>query len=757
MFISSIKQLRDCGVFRDFSWPKDLPEFGRHNLIYGWNGSGKTTLSRLFRALETKTPISAGHVSLIIDGKNVSNSGLSKIAFPVRVFNRDFVTESVFPVEGGEVAPIFVVGKENVEMQKEADRIKINYTGAQQTLESARAKKQDAERDFDSFCIDRAKVIKDTLRSSGNNTYNNYDKSKFKDLAQKMAGDGDVASFRITESDRNKLLARLNGSPKPRLQSLKYRLPNIKAIADDVSLLLSTTVVSAAIQSLKDDAELASWVHQGLGLHQYHKSAKCFFCDQPMPQERLTALEAHFSTEYEEFLKKLADQIEVLQTSVLETSDSSMPKAAEFYDEMSSEYDDAAAALRHECDSAKQILESLVMELETKKRRVFERVSFEISIPELNSSAVYHLNEVILKHNQASDEFQSRIDEARKKLEADSVATNLEKFVKLRDAGKSAECALNSAAREIDRLKAEIARLEREIVEHRQPAEELNEDLRNYLGHSELRLEIKDIGYTIMRHDVPAEALSEGEMTAIALLYFLKSLQDSRFELTKGVVVLDDPVSSLDANALYYAFGLIRERTQDAAQLFILTHNFAFFRQVRNWFHNLKGQKKHDITLRPARFFMLDCAYNQDRRYAGIRILDHLLEQFESEYHYLFAYIHRTASASPQTQLEQNYILPNMARRLLETFLAFRQPEVSGDLGKKLRALKFDEAKKIRILRFLHTHSHSSAIGEPEHDLSMLSEAQAILNDLLNLMRSQDENHIRAMETLLTVTGADSD
>ena len=37
-------------------------------------------------------------------------------------------------------------------------------------------------------------------------------------------------------------------------------------------------------------------------------------------------------------------------------------------------------------------------------------------------------------------------------------------------------------------------------MEHRRPAEELNDDLRSYLGHGELRLEIKDTGYTIMRH-----------------------------------------------------------------------------------------------------------------------------------------------------------------------------------------------------------------------------------------------------------------
>ena len=286
----------------------------------------------------------------------------------------------------------------------------------------------------------------------------------------------------------------------------------------------------------------------------------------------------------------------------------------------------------------------------------------------------------------------------------------------------------------------------------------MSEDLHKYLGHNELQLEIKDTGYTITRNGVQAQWLSEGETTAIALLYFLKSLEDRAFDVRQGVVVLDDPVSSLDANALYCAFGFIRERTQHAGQLFILTHNFTFFRQVRNWFRHLKGQNKNDFNQRPARFYMLACTYDGKDRCARLRSLDRLLEKYESEYHYLFACIYRAATASPEAFLEQNYLLPNIARRLLETFLAFKQPQMSGHLWKKLELVKFDEAQKIRIARFVHTHSHSGDVGEPEHDLSMLSEARPILNDLLALIQSQDSEHFSAMVKLATMaTDGDDD
>ena len=254
-------------------------------------------------------------------------------------------------------------------------------------------------------------------------------------------------------------------------------------------------------------------------------------------------------------------------------------------------------------------------------------------------------------------------------------------------------------------------------------------------GHAELRLEVNDTGYTILRGSEPAKALSEGETTAIALLYFLKSLQDKNFDLNKGVVLLDDPVSSLDANALYLAFGFIMERTKDAGQLFIFTHNFNFFRQVKNWFHHLPGQRKKDIVQRPARFYMFDCIKKNNQRSSTITKLDPLLEHYESDYHYMFSRIYRDVHITSESGLEQSYFVPNMARCVLETFLAFRQPDISGGLWKRLNDINFDAAKKIRLLRFVNTYSHADTIGVPQHDPSLLREAKPVLADLLDFIK----------------------
>jgi hypothetical protein len=69
----------------------------------------------------------------------------------------------------------------------------------------------------------------------------------------------------------------------------------------------------------------------------------------------------------------------------------------------------------------------------------------------------------------------------------------------------------------------------------------------------------------------------------------------------------------------------------------------------------------------------------------------------------------------------------------------------ANSIEKKLDEVNFDSAKKTRILRFLHCHSHYDQIGAPEHDLSLLAEAPAVLNDLIDLIKEVDSEHYRGM------------
>lgn len=746
--VTKISRLRHPGVLRDFSWPTDLPSFGRYNLIYGWNGSGKTTLSNLFRALELRRQ-PEGEVTLATGNTTIAGNEFAQANLPVRVFNRDFVAANVFPVGGGEVPPIFVLGEESAEKQAQVEQLKEEKTSVQGTIDAAKHEKAKAEKALDKHCVDRATIIRETLRSSGDNPYNNYDKARYKRRVATMQIAGDKTNHLLSDDERERLISQSKATPKDPVREVQLRLPDLQRLTNTTRQLLQKSVVSSAIDALKADPQLSAWTRDGLGLHQQRDADHCLFCEQPLPDDRMAALEVHFSTEYEQLLRQLDMQTDQIESSSRAINQISLPNRAELYEDLVADFDQAKTQLDASVTAITDYLATLVAALKDKKQKLFETQSLEVAVPDVQQSVIDDINAIVRRHNQTCADFESHVRTAREKLEADSVASSLDEYQSLADAVQAQDTAISEAGSQLQRLAGEITQLEREIVEHRQPAEELNQDLHSYLGHAELQLEVKDTGYTITRNGTPARSLSEGEMTAIALLYFLKTLKDRRFEMDQGLVVLDDPVSSLDANALFMAFGFIRRCVDEASQIIILTHNFAMFRQVRNWFHHLPGQNKKDVTKRPARFYMLDCSLTDQGRRSCIAPLDPLLEQFESEYHYLFARVYRRAQANAAGGLEANYIFPNMARRLLETFLAFRRPQHAGELRQKLQGIDFDETTKLRILRFLHTHSHADAIVDPEHDPSALGEAKAVLTDLLALIQHEDAAHYDAMVALV--------
>ena len=748
--IDRISKLNHPGVLHDFTWPQDLATFGRYNLIYGWNGTGKTTISRLFHAIEARTPPTNYEAEVSIYGQVLHGSAFSQATLPVRVFNRDFVAANVTQTPGGDVPPILVLGEDSVEKQAQVEKLRASLREALAERDKRRLQRASDERTLDGHCIREASVVKDTLRSTGRNPYNNFDKSRYLSRAQEMLNSGNGKDHRLADDRRTSLRLQIHETPKEQIGEIKYTFPKLSGISADVVRLLETTVVSATIQSLEHDEKLSSWVHEGINLHDSYGTMQCLFCEQTLPQDRMDSLKAHFNAAYENLLENIGERIGVLELAAKENASQELPHSSQFYDDLAKGYEDALAEFSKMQQEASEALSVLVDALTKKKGQVFAVSTLDHNIPKLSDDAVDALNSLVRKHNARCDGFEAQVVAARQSLAADMIAGSLDEFESFNEEVQKSKSGATQASSEVARLEGEIAQLEQEIVEHRRPAAELNEDLRKYLGHGELQLEVKDTGYVITRRGEPAQSLSEGEVTAVALLYFLKSLDDRRFDAPNGVVVLDDPVSSLDANSLFLAFGFIRERTQNAGQLFVLTHNFTFFRNAKNWLHNMRGQRKKEVSSRPARLYMLEwqLATETGQRLSTLRQLDPLLEWYESEYHYLFARVF-LESQNTQTTLTENYVLPNMARRLLEGFLAFRMPQISGDLWSKLRDVKFDEVMKTRILRFVNTHSHSESIGEPEHDPSLLAEARPVLEDLLTLIKTLDPDHYSAMEELV--------
>ena len=749
MKIKKICKVKDYRIFRDFSWPASLPEFKDFNLIYGWNRSGKTILSNIFRDLERKRVSVIGSDFHIETENGIIRSetlGATTNLPSVRVFNREFVVENVFTASG-DVSPIFVLGEDSIEKQKEIDKLKGQLTEKQKEATTKRTEVQEAERGLDSLNIEKAREIKRLLSSSGQNPYNNYDKALFKNKCQELKNQ-DRQTFILSDAAKKTFEKQKEASPKDTIPLVDFSFVDIDNLVSSVNDILSKTVLSKVIERLKNDSEISNWVAEGLKQHRKKSSAVCLFCERPLPEGHLDKLECHFNDEYNKFLSEIEDLKEQIESLTNSAKNLSLPNKAQLYDHLQVEYKSKCDIFQEEKQEYIGHLQLLSQKLAEKKRDVFKVIKLDGKIGVPIETTIDELNEVIGKHNDKSENFAEEVKKARAKLENSCVAEELAEVVEREDRIESLRKESQKINADVERIKTNITNLESDIVEHRRPADELNRDLAAYLGGNELQFEIKENGYQITRNGVTADALSEGEKTAIAFLYFLKSLKDKNFDFPNGIVVVDDPVSSLDANSLFNAFGFMRERTKKVGQLFIFTHNFCFFRQVKNWFSNINKYKKK--LHKEADFYMLQCEGIGELRCAKIITLDRLLKDYESEYHYLFSLVYQGVN-SKNRELEQFYYLPNISRRLLEAFLAFREPSTEG-LYAKLEHLNFDNAKKIRILRFLHTHSHSGEVDDLEHDISILSETPKVLRDILDLIKSEDQRHFEEMEKAITIT-----
>jgi len=753
--IQRIKRVQGVGVFHDFSWAAGLDDFQSYNLIYGLNGSGKTTLSNILRCLELKR-CTEGQFTITADGADISSAVLPTHATipPVKVFNRDFVTDNVF-TSFGTCCPIFFLGEDSAAKRKQIEDKEVEKGKQELALAEIERKEVRKKKGLDDLRIEAAALIKELLRSAGTgNAYNTYDKRNF---IAKCDAHKKAVTKPSTLSDEEKVQQKAvaEGTAKPEIPEVQFTAPDLEVVKAATETVLSLSVVSEVIETLKNRPEVNSWVGQGLKLHNELKVKVCQFCEGPLPDERIRTLEKHFSDEYAAVVKGVSDARATIATHTADLAGLTIPDEARVYDDFVSLYRTAVTGIGEGQRAIEGFLKSCDDALKEKQANPFEIVAFSAEVPA--PIDLTGINEQLRAHNARTKNFQLEIVAARAALEEAVVADKFDKVIELEGEIATAATDAGTLRSSIAVLRAEVLKLDGEIKEHRRPAEQINADLASYLGRKDITLAVEESGYRIMRDGIPATKLSEGEKTALAIIYFLKSLEDRGFDKTTGIVVIDDPVSSLDANALFYAFSFIQDRTKDVGQLFITTHNFGFLRLVRKWLFRVNKTKKK--TKKEARMYMLNCLGSSSGRRAELAALDPLLSEYESEYSYLFSQVVKGAGDSAG-EIEKFYHYPNIARRVLEAFLAFRLPNsahtwednrFNSDMHGFLHELGFDAAKTNRILNFLNAHSHNARPdGSVDHDESILLETPAVLADVLELIEHADSNHCTEMKKLVS-------
>jgi len=739
--ILKLRRIKDLGIFRDYRWDADLPDFCRYNLIYGWNGCGKTTLSRMFASLSEGKAERYPLLEYEIEADGATFKNGAGYGGHIRVFNKDYVQANVERL-GGPI-PIFILGDENKKLAEEIAKDEKEVVDRVEDLRKAKEDVASSETRRGSIFTDIARTISQNVSRESTRNY------------RKPNAEADFSGVKtkIVLSDDEVKVAKgtLSQQQKPTIESLPafgQDQLDLETIVQSATSLLALEVTSIAIKDLEDNSDISHWVEDGLAIHQSHKSTNCEFCNQVLPRDRIQELADHFNDADKELKKRVDKEVEDLGQISAALRDLPVREASNLYDEIQDDYSKCLQGLTSAKDNLAVDIGRLGQRLVEKKSKTTEKMTLGVTVDSTSFvSALNDVNEVIGKHNLKSGNFEKEKDVARTKLRDHYFSEIFDDVKKLDVEIKSKKAKIVAIEQgdaevpgtiSIRALNERIALNRSKISSSHKACSQINESLEKFLGRSELVFEVVDDGYVIKRYGEVAEDLSEGEKTAIAFVYFTVQLLDQDFNLEEGIVVIDDPISSLDSNSLFQAFGFLKTSVVGAKQVFILTHNFEFMRQVKNWFFHIR---KVGGKLQRS-FYMINNREVAGKRTAYLGSLDKLLMEYESEYHYLFSLLQ---NFKDDGTLESVYNFPNIGRKFLETFLAFKVPSHE-NLHEKMSHIDYDEAAKTAILRFVDTHSHAErSDGVLNFDMTLSNGGQNIIGDLLSMIKEVDVVHYETL------------
>jgi wobble nucleotide-excising tRNase len=237
----------------------------------------------------------------------------------------------------------------------------------------------------------------------------------------------------------------------------------------------------------------------------------------------------------------------------------------------------------------------------------------------------------------------------------------------------------------------------------------------------------------LQRSGNTAKNISEGEKTAIALVYFIAKLKEQNNKVEDTIVVLDDPISSFDNNHLFHANYFIKNECKNAKQLFILTHNFHFFSLLKDW----------SVDIKDIEYYIVKSKYIKNARHGTIENAERIFKYYCSEYHFLFSEIINYTKSLDKEYIEK-HVIANLCRQLLESFLTFK-------FGRKKLEKCFDEIEGFReidkVRKFVNAYSHRSDHGASIQGFNdnLFAETDTIIPLVLKLIEHLDKVHYDSM------------
>lgn len=560
------------------------------NFIYGTNGCGKTTVSNLL-----------GNPSdpLFPDCSIVWKHGLP---LKVLVYNKDFRDKNFGK---GKIDGVFTLGeatKEEIEainqMQINLVEIKDNGIKKKEALEKLIADKHRIEEEFrDEVWVNVYKEYEDDFKEA---FVGGMKRETFKNkiLAEFANNTSELRTYdELTE--KAKTIFGDVPTAMPLISSISFN----RILEVEVNKIWQKKIigkVDVEIALLIQKLNLNDWVNEGRNYLQ--EDQICPFCQQTtITEDFKKQLEDYFDESFTAdtgLVKVLADEYNRVAINLVNTLE--QIEATEKSNITSKLDIDTFSALLRTVSSQfitnKELLNNKIKEpsrsikliplgeqLETIAKKLTEanaKIKTHNEIVTNYSSEKANLIKAVWKY--LSNEFKVKTETFQKK--SAGMQTGIDALLRQRQELLDSYNALGQKIKD-----------ENKNVTSVQPSvDEINRILKSYgfLNFEIVPSKSEKNQYHVQREDgcIAESTLSEGEITFITFLYFLQLTKGSTKEETiteERILVVDDPISSLDSNVLFVISSLIKEIIRtikkdegNIKQIILLTHNVYFHKEV---------------------------------------------------------------------------------------------------------------------------------------------------------------------------------
>ena len=779
--ISRINSITNMAVFNDFEWEKAFGNessnkvaFSTINILYGRNYSGKTTLSRIFRAMETtglsdKFENPSFNVALA-DDTQVTQSTLMNHAKTIRVFNEDFVRDNLRFITNPDdsIEPFAILGDDNNNIEKEIEELQSelgsneegNWTGLyaeqvnattiyEKTLLIHKTANQKLEKQLGDKATDRKIGIKYKVERFGDQ---NYNIQKLKNDIRNVLDANYQALTDEQQAQSVKLIIERTLQSNP-----PFKAPSLRtsSLIDKTEALLTKKVSeSDKIDELVKDSILNRWVKEGRTLHKSDRE-NCAFCGNSISNDRWAKLEKHFDEESE----MLENDINTLITSINEEKSIASSALAidnsKFYSKFHDALDELDNTFKGVLSKHLESLDALIAQLTDRKDSILNPIPFER--PDDATSKLLSIWSEYEEMRKESDAYSSLLGKeqtaAKKALRLKEVSDylitiryedQLSSIKELKHNHDEANLEKKRIDGEIKHKEDMVASKKRELNDEEKGAKKVNEYLNNFFGHQFLSLEAqkgeipgedsKRVRFEVIRDGKKAYHLSEGECSLLAFCYFLAKLDDIDTKDAKPIIWIDDPVSSLDGNHIFFLFSLLNAEIVSSGrfeQLFVSTHNLDFLKYLKklNGHYVDTDGKLKDY---PKSYFVV---IRQDKT-STIDKMPTYLKKYVTEFNYLFHQIQMCANIKlvDDSNYTTFYNFANNARKFLEIYLYYKYPD-KGMTAETLRLFFGEESIPAVITdRINNEYSHLCGVFErgstPVEVPEMQTSAQQIIGRL---------------------------